>query len=976
MAYSLQLHTPRLPFVMKRLGRYWLVWLLIWTASLSTTAEARRTPSQTAPPYAAEARLLLSTLSPAERVGQLFLVTFTGTPATPESGIYTLITDYHVGGVVLSAANDNLVGDAQTLPTQVYSLTTQLQTAALTGQTTISQTAVPPAHPLPLLMALDSADDLHSGLTELPSPLSLGATWTSDYATAVADQLGRELSSLGINLFFGPSLDIMETPQLAVTSQNRLGTAVFGGSPYWVSRMGQAYIAGLQAGSNGRLAIMPTHFPGAGSSDRAGYREIATVRKSLVELQQSDLLPFSAITQGAFRVDGLLSAHVRYQGFQGNIRASTPPVSFDPQAIESLLRLGQLPTWRAEGGILTSNPLGVPAIERFYDNTGQAFPHRQVAKDALLAGNDLLYLGEFALGNDPAQEIANIEDTILWFQDKYATDPAFQQRVDDAVVRILQLKLRLYEGDFSLAAVLPDPAGVAQVGQGANLAFTVAQEALTLLAPTPEELLERLPGPPTDADRLVVFTDVRPRQQCSGCPPTAVIGPNTIAEHLLALYGPESSGQIQPSQVQSFSFAQLQRFLEEPGPIALPPTPAPTPTPTDEELVPNQDPLPQPTPSTQPALYAVQEAIAQADWLVFAMLDVQLGTDSAALKNLLAERPDLIAGKRVIVIAFDAPYYLDTTEVSKLTAYFGVYSTGPNFIDAALRALFRDLTVRGASPVSVDGVGYSLRTAVSPAPNQIIALNLELNGTAQPPSDGTALDLAPGTTLRLRTGVILDRNGRPVPDGTLVQFSQQDRIQGFFSVIAEAPTRDGVASFDYVLEARTGQFRITAATGFARTSEEVNIAIGENVSVIVLSPTPMPTPTATATATPTPTAEPLPTLTPQPSPTPLPLPDDTLVQVNIARPQLQQLLALMAGLGLVWGAAVALNESAAQKRPPAQQFQRLLWGLVGGLLVYNYHLWGLPGTAALPAWGAWLSFLLTLFGGFLALAVHAVQDRK
>jgi beta-N-acetylhexosaminidase len=46
------------------------------------------------------ARQMLAKMTPEERVGQLFLVTFTGSTAEQASQIYDLIASYHVGGVV------------------------------------------------------------------------------------------------------------------------------------------------------------------------------------------------------------------------------------------------------------------------------------------------------------------------------------------------------------------------------------------------------------------------------------------------------------------------------------------------------------------------------------------------------------------------------------------------------------------------------------------------------------------------------------------------------------------------------------------------------------------------------------------------------------------------------------------------------------------------------------------------------------
>ena len=67
-------------------------------------------------------------MTPEERVGQLFLVTFTGTDTSETSQIYNLMTQYHVGGVVLLAENDNFVqapdtvAQAQTLINNIQKL--------------------------------------------------------------------------------------------------------------------------------------------------------------------------------------------------------------------------------------------------------------------------------------------------------------------------------------------------------------------------------------------------------------------------------------------------------------------------------------------------------------------------------------------------------------------------------------------------------------------------------------------------------------------------------------------------------------------------------------------------------------------------------------------------------------------------------------------------------------------------------------
>jgi beta-N-acetylhexosaminidase len=199
--------------------------------------------------------------------------------------------------------------------------------------------------PIPLLIALnqegDNAPNSHifNGLTELPSSMAIGATWQPGSARLVGDVLGQELAAIGVNMLMGPVLDVLENP--SADSASNLGARSFGGDPYWVGLMGQAYIDGVHVGSNGRVAVIAKHFPGFGASDRPLNEEIPTVQKELSQLELVELAPFFAVTGGAGSAsetaDGLLSTHIRYQGFQGNIRATTNPVSLDAQALATLM---------------------------------------------------------------------------------------------------------------------------------------------------------------------------------------------------------------------------------------------------------------------------------------------------------------------------------------------------------------------------------------------------------------------------------------------------------------------------------------------------------------------------------------------------------------------------------------------------------------------------------------------------------------
>ncbi|HDN80899.1 MAG TPA: hypothetical protein ENG33_10600, partial [Chloroflexi bacterium] len=342
---------------------------------------------------------LMKQLSPEEKVGQLFLVTFQGTEVGPDSPIGQLIREYRIGGVIISAQNGNFINSGST-PLQVALLTNNLQALAMTG--VISETG---ATPIPLFIGVTQDGDgppytqLRSGFTPLPSYMAIGATWNGKRAELVGKIVGSELAAVGINMLLGPALDVLDRPEEGIKA--RIGVRTFGGDPYWVGKMGRAYIRGVHLGSRDRVITVAKHFPGRGGSDRPAEEEVATIQKSVQELRNIELAPFFVVTQAAGDAravtDALMSSHIRYRGFQGNIRELTPPVSLHAQGLSAILSMPEFTSWRERGGILVTESLGTRAIRRYYDPQLTTFPFKRIAQDAFLAGNDILLLSEFSL---------------------------------------------------------------------------------------------------------------------------------------------------------------------------------------------------------------------------------------------------------------------------------------------------------------------------------------------------------------------------------------------------------------------------------------------------------------------------------------------------------------------------------------------------------------------------------------------------
>src|SRR5512138_1853328 len=98
--------------------------ILAFVLSLLQPAPAVQAETQL---QTSRAQAVLAAMTPEERVGQLFLVTFQGTDAHDQTHIYDLIANHHVGGVVLSAGNDNFLPAPDTA-TGAYQLINALQT--------------------------------------------------------------------------------------------------------------------------------------------------------------------------------------------------------------------------------------------------------------------------------------------------------------------------------------------------------------------------------------------------------------------------------------------------------------------------------------------------------------------------------------------------------------------------------------------------------------------------------------------------------------------------------------------------------------------------------------------------------------------------------------------------------------------------------------------------------------------------------
>jgi beta-N-acetylhexosaminidase len=852
---------------------------------------------------------LLPKLSPEAKVGQLFMVGFQGTAVPPGSDIAALIRDDQIGGVILSTDNGNITSGPDT-SVQVAGLTARLQNFARAAR---SADAAPF---LPLFMALRQDGDgapnseILDGLTPAPSYMALGATWDPANAEAMGKIVGQELSALGVNLLLGPSLDVRTQPS---TSALDPGVNVFGGDPHWTGVMGDAYARGLQAGSGARLAVTAKHFPGQGSLNDASF----TIDRSLDDLKKLDLPPFerlmlNPIDQARPLADALLTTNARYRGFDGNIRERTAPLSLDAAALKTLLDEPEVKAWRDRGGLLLSDAPGSVLVREYYSATASSgtISVTQAALEAFQAGNDMLLLDNLRPGDD-AQVI---RDVIAAFRQKYSTDPAFQQRVDSAVQRILRLKYRLYP-NYDVTQVVVSTADVSgKVNTGAAAAAQVAQDAVTLLRAADQQTL----FPPTPADTLLVAVDTRQVRECPTCSAVQTLNPADLARAISQSYG------VPAANITTTTYSELKAFV------------------TGAANAPDLAP-----------------AFNSAKWVIIAQQTLSpAAPESDAAQLLIDQRADLLNDKRLIGFMFGPPYGFTPQQLERFTALYGLYGKLAPNIDAAVQALDAQ-TLPGHSPVNIPALGYDLTVQTEPDPAQTIPLMV---GEAIVPGQPTPapVTLRVGDKAVIRAGLILDRNGHSVPDNTPVKFFFQ--YDGDLAPkIQEAISLDGMARTEFVLD-KVGRLLIHATSEPALSSTVLEITIGESGSAIVATVVPTPLPTATRVPTPTRT----PTTTPTSTPTPLPGPVEAFFTHKPQNAQWGELILALIGVAVIGGGGYWAMR---QRRGDLSHALRVgLWCASGGLIGYVYFTLGLPGSdllrALLSSWGV---VVIVALGGMLPM---------
>ena len=363
---------------------------------------ARIPPAASA--YRRAAGIALSRMTLEEKCGQVLLIGVPG-KGDPSAETTGLVKRLGPGGILIFGFN---VGDRAL---DLGRFTGGLQDAAAASDAG-----------LPLIVAIDHEGGrvfrFKSGVTRLPSAAVVGKRGAA-CARMLGERAGLELAALGINLALAPVVELRSPGNAAF-----LGDRSYGDDPRLVDAVAGAFIEGLESSG---VAAAAKHFPGnAGEDPHRGLPTLAVTRDALMRDYVARFS--SAMDHDAAAV---LLSHVL-------VPAIDPE---RPATISPLLDRDLLKTRMRFDGVVITDDLFMRAL-------ADAMPPDISAVEALAAGADLLMLSDGAAG-------PRVRDSIR----RAAEDGALPiARLDDAVLRIIELKLR-----FSMSAAFDREARAARL---------------------------------------------------------------------------------------------------------------------------------------------------------------------------------------------------------------------------------------------------------------------------------------------------------------------------------------------------------------------------------------------------------------------------------------------------------------------------------------------------------------------------------
>lgn len=182
-----------------------------------------------------------------------------------------------------------------------------------------------------------------AGGTLFPAQINLASTWQPELTQEMSRVIGQESRAVGANSAMSPVIDVSRDPRWGRTYET------YGEDPYLVSRMGVAYVKGMQADKTDGVACIAKHF--LGYAETQGGLNCAAARIGDRELYETFATPFEAADKEA-QVSAMMANYGEIDGI---------PVGANPRIARTLLR-----DTMGFDGVLTSDGAAIMKMWNFY----------------------------------------------------------------------------------------------------------------------------------------------------------------------------------------------------------------------------------------------------------------------------------------------------------------------------------------------------------------------------------------------------------------------------------------------------------------------------------------------------------------------------------------------------------------------------------------------------------------------------------
>lgn len=284
----------------------------------------------------------LKTMSLEEKLGQLFMVAaYSNKGPKHKAEILNLIEKHKIGGLIFFQGG----------PVRQAKLTNDYQKAAN----------------IPLMIAMDAEWGLAMRLDstyKFPWPLTVGATKDNDLAYRMGEEIANHCQRLGVNVNFGPVVDINTNPNNPIINARSFGQDVIN-----VTQLSDAYMCGMQ---DKHILACAKHFPGHGDTDKDSHKTLPSVNQDMMRMDSVELYPYRELINHGLA--SIMAAHL-------NVPAMDP--SGKPSSLSNKIIGEYLKKKLNFNGLVFTDALNMGGVANKY-------APGEVDVEALLAGNDIL----------------------------------------------------------------------------------------------------------------------------------------------------------------------------------------------------------------------------------------------------------------------------------------------------------------------------------------------------------------------------------------------------------------------------------------------------------------------------------------------------------------------------------------------------------------------------------------------------------